>query len=41
VFDEYVHEEHRQELVEMHGKLVAMLAEKTDILDDSIPPANE
>jgi hypothetical protein len=37
VLDDFVAEEHRQELIEMHGKLVRAIAEKSDILDDFIP----
>ena len=35
--DEFVHEEHRQELVEGYGRLVRMIAENSDILDNIIP----
>ena len=35
--DELVYEQHRQELVEMHGKLVMQIALKSDIMDDKIP----
>ncbi|WP_372725449.1 hypothetical protein, partial [Immundisolibacter sp.] len=32
-----VHEEHRQELVELHGKLVKEIAENADALDHVVP----
>lgn len=37
VFDEFVHEEHRQELVQGYGRLVRKIAENSDILNDIIP----
>ena len=36
MFDGFVHEQHREELLEMHGKLVMDIALKSDILDDKL-----
>lgn len=38
--DDMVHEEHRQELIEGHSKLVMEIAENSDILDNVIPKKN-
>ena len=35
-----VQEEHRQELIELHGKLVGEIAENSDILDNVVPTKN-
>lgn len=35
--DEFVHEAHREELVEMYGKLIHEIAVNSEILDDKIP----
>lgn len=35
--DEFVHEAQREELIEMHGKLVQDIAENSSILDEKIP----
>ncbi len=35
--NDFVQEEHRQELIDMHSKLLYAIAEKSDILDDVIP----
>jgi hypothetical protein len=37
MFDGFVHEQHREELIEMHGKLMLDIALKSDILDDKLP----
>jgi hypothetical protein len=35
--DEFVHEEHREELVDLHGLLARRIAENSRVLDDVIP----
>ena len=38
--DQTTQEEYREELIEMHGKLVQQIAENSDILDNVIPTKN-
>lgn len=35
--DGVIHQQHREELIEMHGKLVMDIALKSDILEEKIP----
>lgn len=35
--DELVHDEHRKELLQLHGLLLKKIAENSDILSDTIP----
>lgn len=40
VLTQLIHNEYREELIEMHGELVRDIAENSDILDNIIPKKN-